>query len=153
MGSEMCIRDRPGVDTLSTKIYSEVRKGIKPEMYALSTLMFVTVLALLLIVNLSPSEEKLLQGSGNGKKTLLSPRRRRLIFGRVIPAALAAVILVGGFYYGSKTRLDSDNQVIVYNWGEYIDPEVLDLFEEETGIQVVYDEYETNEMKNPKIKS
>ena len=25
----------PGVDTLSTKIYSEVRKGIKPEMYAL----------------------------------------------------------------------------------------------------------------------
>ena len=28
----------PGIDTLSTKIYSEVRKGIKPEMYALSTL-------------------------------------------------------------------------------------------------------------------
>ena len=31
----------PGVDTLSTKIYSEVRKGIKPEMYALSTIMFM----------------------------------------------------------------------------------------------------------------
>ena len=30
----------PGIDTLSTKIYSEVRKGIKPEMYALSTIMF-----------------------------------------------------------------------------------------------------------------
>ena len=28
----------PGIDTLSTKIYSEVRKGIKPEMYAQSTL-------------------------------------------------------------------------------------------------------------------
>lgn len=39
------------VDTLSTKIYSEVRKGIKPEMYALSTLLFVTVLVLLVIVN------------------------------------------------------------------------------------------------------
>ena len=37
----------PGVDTLSTKIYSEVRKGIKPEMYALSTIMFMTVLVLL----------------------------------------------------------------------------------------------------------
>ncbi|MBU3841332.1 MAG: ABC transporter permease, partial [Candidatus Ruminococcus intestinipullorum] len=37
----------PGVDTLSTKIYSEVRKGIKPEMYALSTLLFVSVLLLL----------------------------------------------------------------------------------------------------------
>lgn len=49
-----------GVDTLSTKIYTEVRKGIKPEMYALSTIIFVTVLALLILVNLSPDkgEEK-----------------------------------------------------------------------------------------------
>lgn len=30
----------PGVDTLSTKIYAEVRKGIKPEMYSLSTILF-----------------------------------------------------------------------------------------------------------------
>ena len=40
------------VDTLSTKIYSEIRKGIKPEMYSLSTLMFVTVLILLILINL-----------------------------------------------------------------------------------------------------
>ena len=42
----------PGIDTLSTKIYSEVRKGIKPEMYALSTIMFVTVLLLLILINI-----------------------------------------------------------------------------------------------------
>lgn len=47
----------PGVDTLSTKIYSEVRKGIKPEMYALSTLLFVTVLVLLILVNVSPKKD------------------------------------------------------------------------------------------------
>ena len=41
----------PEINTLSTKIYTEVRKGIKPEMYALSTLMFVTVLLLLIIIN------------------------------------------------------------------------------------------------------
>ena len=46
-----------GVDTLSTKIYTEVKKGIKPEMYALSTLIFTTVLVLLLLVNLSPSKK------------------------------------------------------------------------------------------------
>ena len=39
------------VNTLSTVIYSEVRKGIKPEMYALSTIMFVTVVLLLVIIN------------------------------------------------------------------------------------------------------
>lgn len=47
----------PGFETLSTKIYTEVRKGIKPEMYALSTLLFVSVLVLLLIVNVRPKEK------------------------------------------------------------------------------------------------
>lgn len=40
-----------GVHTLSTKIYSEVKLGIKPEMYALSAMIFITVLVLLIIVN------------------------------------------------------------------------------------------------------
>ena len=47
-----------GVDTLSTKIYTEVKKGIKPEMYALSTIIFFTVLLLLLFVNKSPADNK-----------------------------------------------------------------------------------------------
>lgn len=39
------------INTLSTKIYSEVRKGIKPEMYALSTIVFATVLILMFFIN------------------------------------------------------------------------------------------------------
>ena len=45
-----------GVDTLSTKIYSEVRKGIKPEIYALSTIIFITILVLLFLVNRTPKK-------------------------------------------------------------------------------------------------
>lgn len=48
----------PGIDTLSTKIYTEVKKGIKPEMYALSAIIFVTVLVLLILVNCTPKAEK-----------------------------------------------------------------------------------------------
>lgn len=44
----------PGVDTLSTMIYGEIRKGIKPEMYALSTVIFVVVFVILLAVNYLP---------------------------------------------------------------------------------------------------
>lgn len=44
-----------GVHTLSTKIYSEVKLGIKPEMYALSAMIFITVLVLLIVVNRVPS--------------------------------------------------------------------------------------------------
>ncbi len=46
------------VNTLSTLIYSETRKGIKPEMYALSTLLFGGVLILLLLVNRLGKKEK-----------------------------------------------------------------------------------------------
>lgn len=41
----------PEINTLSTKIYTEIRKGIKPEIYALSTLMFIVVLLLLIVIN------------------------------------------------------------------------------------------------------
>ena len=51
----------PGVDTLSTMIYAEVRKGIKPEMYALSTLMFVAVIILLVLINRKPSRKEIRQ--------------------------------------------------------------------------------------------
>ena len=46
-----------GINTISTLVYSEVRKGIKPSLYALSTIMFVAVLILLLIMN-KPKKEK-----------------------------------------------------------------------------------------------
>ncbi len=48
----------PEINTLSTIIYTEVRKGIKPEIYALSTLMFVSVLALLIFVNVKSGSSK-----------------------------------------------------------------------------------------------
>ena len=47
-----------GINTLSTLIYSEVRRGIKPSMYALSTVIFVSVLALLLISNFAPKKKQ-----------------------------------------------------------------------------------------------
>ena len=140
----------PGVDTLSTKIYSEVRKGIKPEMYALSTLMFVTVLILLILINLSPADKR--------KKNVpvrfgRARKIGRFFFQKLIPVAMAVLIVIGGFIYGQKDGTSKNGQLIVYNWGEYIDPEIIDLFEEETGIDVIYEEFETNEIMYPKIQS
>lgn len=40
-----------GMNTLSTLIYSELRRGVKPTINALSTLMFLTVLIILLFMN------------------------------------------------------------------------------------------------------
>ena len=47
----------------------------------------------------------------------------------------------------------SSDELYVYNWGEYIDEEVITRFEEETGIRVVYDLFETNEEMYPIIEA
>lgn len=47
----------PGINTLSTMIYTELRKGILPEMYALSTILFLLALVLLLIMNYRSARE------------------------------------------------------------------------------------------------
>lgn len=47
-----------GINTLSTLIYSEVRRGIRPSMYALSTIIFAAVLTLLLITNFMPRRKE-----------------------------------------------------------------------------------------------
>lgn len=137
----------PGVDTLSTKIYAEVRKGIRPEMYALSTLMFVTILILMILVNSSPKE------AGDVKRTD-SRTAMRKTFRLAVPVLLVIVLAGGGIVYNLRSSADaSKEKLVVYNWGEYIDPEVIELFEEETGISVTYEEYETNEIMYPKILS
>ena len=137
----------PGVDTLSTKIYAEVRKGIRPEMYALSTLLFVSVLVLMICVNASPKETK------DVKKSSEKMAFRRS-FRFAVPAVLIIALLVGGIFYNINTlKNHSGEKVIVYNWGEYLDPKTIELFEEETGISVTYEEYETNEIMYPKIVS
>lgn len=41
----------------------------------------------------------------------------------------------------------------VYNWGEYIDEDVITQFEDETGISVVYDVFETNEEMYPVVEA
>ncbi|MCR4754667.1 MAG: ABC transporter substrate-binding protein [Lachnospiraceae bacterium] len=64
---------------------------------------------------------------------------------------LATITVVALAGCGSKAG--SAGEVVVYNWGEYIDPETITMFEEETGIKVVYDEFETNEIMYPKVEA
>ncbi len=62
----------------------------------------------------------------------------------------AATLLTG---CGSDSNAGVNGEVYVFNWGEYIDPDTLDMFEEETGIKVIYDEYTTNEDMYPKVEA
>jgi len=71
---------------------------------------------------------------------------------RKVALFLSMIMLSVGVLTGCS-KSSSGEKVYVFNWGEYIDPEVLDLFEKKTGITVVYEEFETNEDMYPKIQT
>lgn len=135
-----------GFDTLSTKIYNEVKRGIQPEIYALSSIIFVMVIILLAASN------SLRQRQGRTKRNAsLYKVEKKISKGQavLIGAASVCIILLAMYFGGVFTR--KSNQLFVYNAGEYIDPEVIEMFEEETGIEVVYDEFETLEIMYAKM--
>ena len=69
-----------------------------------------------------------------------------------LAAVMLATTLLSGCGSGSSGAKAGENgEVKVYNWGEYIDEEVIQMFEKETGIKVVYDTFETNEEMYPII--
>lgn len=130
-----------GVSNLSIEIFSMARRGIKPEINALSTLMFITVLSLLLLVNRKDlsSEEK------SKKKKTSKNSNKGIAFGLAIVVLISTLVFVGKNNTQGKT-------LNVFNVGDYIDRELLAKFEEETGIKVNYEEYDTNEIMYQKLK-
>ena len=47
----------------------------------------------------------------------------------------------------------SANVLNVYNWGEYIDTDLIDEFEAETGIKVIYNTFDSNENLYSRIQT
>lgn len=66
---------------------------------------------------------------------------------------LIAILSIPFSLAGCGSDAGKNGEIYVYNWGEYIDPDVIDIFEEETGIKVIYEEFETNESMYPVVSS
>lgn len=64
--------------------------------------------------------------------------------------AVAAVAVVSGF---NSAAAEEEKILNIYNWSDYIDPEIIPMFEKETGIKVVYDVFDSNEVLDAKILS
>ncbi len=150
----------PSFQTLPIRIYSMTKKTVKPTMYALSTIIFLTVLVLLVLTNLTQSESK---------KSKLRPKLMKGLTVAIclaIAGSMTAVsvmseklkntnIEVNGHY----SRDLAGTTLNVYNWGEYLslgEDNTLDVnaaFEKLTGIKVNYTNFESNEEMYAKIKA
>lgn len=56
-------------------------------------------------------------------------------------------------WFKSKENTHTQEKIYVYNWGEYIDPSLIKKFEKQTGIQVVYETFDSNEAMEAKIRN
>ncbi|QHW32988.1 ABC transporter substrate-binding protein [Paenibacillus rhizovicinus] len=70
---------------------------------------------------------------------------------------LLVVILGFALMYGASALNSSEgfsgaNTLTIYNWGDYIDPDLISEFEKESGIKVIYQTFDSNEAMMTKIE-
>ncbi len=144
--------------TLAMQIYGMTKRRITPEINAVSTLLFLTVLLLLVIVNIREARQER-RGTSMEPRRLTwmeklsvrtsSPRWRWMKRGA--GAAMACCFAAAVIFLTGATS--SRPVVNVCSWGEYIDTELITQFEEETGIRVNYQTVESNETLYSLLKS
>jgi len=143
-----------GFVTLPVKIYSLTRKQIHPKIYAMFTLLFLLIFALMVAMNL-------LQIKGEKKKRQtakeITPRMR--LFRRICAGVCAAAILFGCGWLIFSTRQDKIT-LNVMNWGQNIadgsdgTKDIIAEFERRyPHIKVNYSEYASNEELYSKLST
>ncbi len=156
-----------GFNTLPLMIFSMTKKSVKPNMYALSSLIFIVVLLLLILSNLFGNKDDV-QSSRKRNKKKESPVPRRIAIAvcvtlliSLVPAGFLlgrsgksdGVHVEGNYFIDSSTGLSkyAGTTLNVYNWGEYISDgsegslDVEAEFERLTGIKVNYNTFSSNE--------
>jgi spermidine/putrescine transport system permease protein len=121
-----------GSTTLPVQIYSMVRRGITPEINAVSSLMLVATSLLLFAAH------RLEQG-GRARQALL-------------PIALGLGILAAPFALG-RSADEGDRVLNLYIWSNYIAPETVKKFEDRFHVHVNIDVYDTNEALLTKVQA
>ena len=139
--------------TLAMTIYGMTKKRVSPEINAISTLLFATVLVLLALINVRESRaDKHVQAAQatHAPHTHHNNKKNSKLLRRIAAGAVACVLLVTLIVTGRSVK--SDRVVNVCSWGEYIDEDLITQFEEETGIRVNYQTAESNEALYSLIK-
>ena len=131
-----------GFQTLPIRIYNMTKKTVTPKMYALATIIFFVILALLIMTNLIDSDKP--KTAKPAKAKAAKKRRERTRTDRVIAGVIGGALLIGMI---AVIVLSGSNTLTlnVYNWGEYISDGSDDTFDTIKAFEEYY--YETYGVK------
>ncbi len=141
-----------GVQNISILVYT-MSKRVNPSINALSTLIIVLITLVLGIVNLVPIVREHSRGKG-GKKMKKSTYA---IIAVVLVAAIGAGIAFGGTADSSRReaaieKYGSDTMKL-YLPGEYLGENVIQDFENQYGVHVIVENFDSNEMMYAKLQA
>lgn len=77
---------------------------------------------------------------------------KEIIRGAIIIIAVSSILLMINGKLNAHGGSGGKNSITIYNWGEYIDPDLLKQFERETGIKVIYETFDSNEGMMGKVE-
>lgn len=125
-----------GVENISIVIYN-MSKRTNPSIYALATIVLVVIFLVVFIGSFVPYMIVKKKGSISKNNVI-----------KVGIVALLAITLIGVKVSSSGP---SKQTLKVFNWGEYIDTDVVASFEEEYNCKVIYETFDSNEMMYTKL--
>ena len=129
-----------GVENISMIVYNATKR-INPTINALSTIVILTIAVVVAVIKIAPGGriKAMLAEMSKGKRRLIKAAGLTLIF-----------IVIGAAILGIK----GDRPTLkIYNAGEYIDDELLTVFEEEYDCDVIYETFDSNESMYTKVMS
>lgn len=77
----------------------------------------------------------------------------KLITVAIVLMAMTVLTACGGNEKAGGAKQSDEKVLNLFNWAEYLPPEVIQQFEEETGIKVNYDAYSSNEEMMAKLQA
>lgn len=71
-----------------------------------------------------------------------------------ISAIVGVILLLFGVnaYLNHSSGAATSDTLTIYNWGDYIDPDLIKAFEEESGLKVTYETFDSNEAMYTKVQ-
>ena len=141
-----------GVKNISTLVWT-MSKRINPSINSLSAIIVLMITATMILVNVLPLLKEWLD-----QKNKATSKR---VVGIV---SLCFVLLISGglawLKNGAKQTMNRDEAIAqfgsdtlkVYNAGEYIDPQINEAFEQQYGVKVIYDTFDSNELMYTKLQ-
>lgn len=133
-----------GFSTLSVEIYSMARQGVSLTINALSTILFL--FTILLVIGYYFISKR------NGRIIGLGQENEKLVQTFAVIFIVSFALMFWVQRLNASEGYAGGDTITVYNWGEYIDPDLIKQFEKETGIKVIYETFDSNEAMMVKIR-